>query len=1227
MNEENFKQKEKKRRRRVIAGVVIGSLAAAAIVIAATQLYKPKSNSNTANTELNSLRRTYDALDHFFKNLNIKNMESNEVTTIMNDLANHIDGINGDNDHSFIIQKAKDFLNNNKKIIEPLKLLNELKNKKLANLKTNEEKQKLNYELNRLIEQIFTPDVDSPTVIKEIKTYLSDLEKNGKENTDSKDTVDHNKMINEFDVLKQKAERFNDTITTLPEYNDLSLNLANAIKKYNDIVHPANNTFVPSKDIERAISDLELALIKTKYQKEIHDLQNKQNDDKKEEYHSGDKTTDDILSDYKKQINSMIEFYNAKTTELSNKYQSEHIPNDDVNTVYPKSYAEINNPNNPENTYNKTYKTFLDNQLIFIREQEANLTTTNKEIASKIYESIKQHNLWLLRTNLEEKIESARENIGFIISTLSKEQYPQLIADLTAKLQKLPTTDANTSYMFNGNNSLTELETIFNNLNLVFNALPGQKAKADFKQIVDNDKNILIPSLRGLLDVGTTNAIDSTQNPWVKFLSVEKIEKLKADIETFNETVRQIDDVNFAQIKEKISQFNGVKTEYINAYSQAIGYYANEAHDNLINNTIGNNADLETIVNQIIASANGISAVFEKTLEIKEVYAKIKMLLADLANTPVQMTANLLQIGINSGQLYKDILQQKVANIESEISRTENMFEQIARDITKYYNDFNGSHWKQENGWDLSSFVHAVQTGRGNNTVDENHPNLEVLLNSWEQTTHFNTNKVLISEKLNSIADFFIKEQAFNNHLYEYNKEYIANQVNDELKSKLTDAYVQNQIGYLFGNYNQTSGVAFPYGSDIQNLVGNYGNDHEFADLNKFSGISRAYINDIANLLNNADDIITKEQSQVNDYAYAVFLFKQFKEPANNLVNKQENRSPSWVYKNILSTNAWQSWNEDNNRWVRSLLGETNSTEEHPSVAGYEMLTYMLYGLIEKYKSLYAMKNSNQQVDINYWDDSHTAFKTDLTTIQKAQKIYDIFGINTFRKWNGFRIYASQYHDFVAKKDWNHDQIPLIKDVQIFQTKPTDDGYNMPKDFVVYEVTLGNNDNLTPYRLDQTKKPIPAGIGAMVSKKTWLLNAMINIMDVYQTLFKEMLILNKDVNPNDAYVFQKDLISNLIWTNAQDYQNHITEATNGGGNTINTAVENKKYFENFETEEIGKEEHQFVDINQEYPVYENMRIIDKLKLVSFTNAKISDRFYILGNYKNISIEDPLVENN
>ncbi|MCV3743287.1 hypothetical protein OF377_00090 [Ureaplasma sp. ES3154-GEN] len=255
MKEKDPKIIYKKNKHKVITGAILGSLTTAGIVIAATQFqgYHHKSSK-----ESEILYKTFDDLNKQFNNLQIQNNSQYETQKLQKGLKEQINLEINPN----IITKAQEYLKNNKKLIDGLKLVNDFKSNNFDRL-NKDQKSIFLKQYQQLINDLANPNKDQNYVFATLVSFLNDL-KNPKQSV-SKNSKELFDLINKFDIIKQQAEEYDQKIGDNPEFNDLAINLKNAISNYNAIVH--NNPDVSVIDVIQATNDLKLVLTETNYKK------------------------------------------------------------------------------------------------------------------------------------------------------------------------------------------------------------------------------------------------------------------------------------------------------------------------------------------------------------------------------------------------------------------------------------------------------------------------------------------------------------------------------------------------------------------------------------------------------------------------------------------------------------------------------------------------------------------------------------------------------------------------------------------------------------------------------------------------------------------------------------------------------------------------------------------------------------------------------------------------
>ncbi|MCU4116894.1 hypothetical protein N8G13_00220 [Mycoplasma zalophi] len=321
---------------------------------------------------------------------------------------------------------------------------------------------------------------------------------------------------------------------------------------------------------------------------------------------------------------------------------------------------------------------------------------------------------------------------------------------------------------------------------------------------------------------------------------------------------------------------------------------------------------------------------------------------------------------------------------------------------------------------------------------------------------------------------------------------------------------------------------------------------------NKLASSSVVNINDISRLINGINNLDKVEANPV-EFAYALYLFENNQKGNENTIMPIDNN-----YNILLSSNYW-IYPEDTQKnldsyWVLDLLGgtkekvlssdnEAKSKQYLKNYGYYEIVTYLLQGLINYYEQEYKKKN-NVDADNSYLNTDNT-FKDitgkTLSPLQLAKQTLDIFGINTFKRWNGFKGFNENTQTFEytidsgAFKNSNH---ILKNEITINKTKPNDQyvsetqtsipmGINIP-DFAIYEYEGGGklSENSIVHK---TNHVIEVGEGKQVSARQWLLNSSFNIFDAYNKLLEELYNLNKsDANNKVIAVSNRQIFDNSI---------------------------------------------------------------------------------------------------
>ncbi|MCV3734348.1 hypothetical protein OF375_02050 [Ureaplasma miroungigenitalium] len=971
-------------------------------------------------------------------------------------------------------------------------------------------------ELNSLAE-----NADEATVNQALNKLKEVVAKNKSvvENVDNTNNADNTTLINNFNTLKQEAEQFIVNDISEARYDDIKKLLESSIEQNNAIVNPTDGHAVSSQEILLAQKDLEKVLDQIKLKKQIRDLQAKNTDvAPPTEYLDLNKSKQDILVDYEKFLNEARETFLQKTAELSGKYQSEVVPGDEEYANYPKSYKEMNDPSNPEDTNNKRYLKYIVDELAWVSQQKQADTTTNQELVRKINFLFRKRYNNLLQMNLEEKIERTRTNLRMFVVSLDKNKYNKLIEWLISKLRQVPNSNTTKPLIFSANSTLVELEAININLNTILNAVPGEIAKADFKEQVAEDLSDFIPSIAAFYNEDQDNTIDAASYSWITLLQSEKISELRTKSEQYRDEIDHIDSVNFIAIREKINQFALLKKPYIKAYYDAMEYHINKHIEKIKEQKIGdidiNN--LSTFFDNVPKTDTVNQKIQPLITTIKEAVKTMQLGFEDIKKIPTTIGPNLLHTRTDSRATFEKVIESKYVSFDQPIEKINQVINSVKQVLVNHYNElftvFHETDQAYNKGKNANSslvrFISEIQNGR---TVDEAHPDINNIFTQYTNKINKSINSnAILSSKLKDISSIVQIDKIFKDNFDNYAKEYYTKTMEDEaFKTEMKQLFVKNNITYLLGVYDSKADngcTSWQYGGSALDDKGSsftLGQENEYGSFGNDDSVglrSINYLNDLSLLLNDESKIKTQNaSSDTTKYAYALFIYKQNKDSVSDYYTKIISDTKLRLPKDLGDKRNVISY------YVSSLLSQSGVNRYVNNYGLYEMIDYALLGLTMKYESKYREINPNTTLDTQYIDASTHNLKDDsnLSPIQLAHKALDIFGVNVWKHWAGFSNFDKEKLYFNAVQVWDNSH-DIAFNVRVGKIS-TNQNINFPS----------NGVQIQRYDTHRNETIIP---NSMVNSSIWMDNAKNEMLKAYEKLYLAYMDLLQNSNQNNPYV-------------------------------------------------------------------------------------------------------------
>ncbi|MBU4690610.1 hypothetical protein KQ874_02815 [Mycoplasma sp. ES3157-GEN-MYC] len=888
------------------------------------------------------------------------------------------------------------------------------------------------------------------------------------------------------------------------------------IKLINEIIDKSQKEFdspnVTNQEIIVLANKLQNHLELTKAKIRIRDLQEQLDSSIKPPsvYIAGDKSKDSILKDYQTKIEEFTNAFTKKTKDLSNKYNSETINESDNKVDFPKAYKEIHDPNNHIKSFNNEFSELLSKEKFWVKNQ-LSLPEDQREKNSVIVEKInalhQTNYLWMVRTNLEEKIEISREHIRHFIRTLSGMKYQDISNVLVSKLKQKPSQNPAKDYIFTETTTITHLAKINQNLINLLSTIPGKIVKADFLQDVDNDKKHTIPAILNFYR--DSDNINESEKPWVLKLKGNGGNVFNQKAFDIEQSVKHIDDIDYVHIHNKISEYYTLKNDYIDAYKKLTEEITDKFIKTEMAKRLGDGNDISDLMNALfeqekqeksnnIFNSSSNSGVKNFLSTQRDFILKI---IEGMKLLPVSTGVNVLSKGNQARRAYESA-------ILSEITKLETPFTAISNKINEFVNQIkNNKRQYQQTFYDdvnlnttrFNNFLTAIDKYSGNSTTK-----VKTIFDKYtEALVNFQWSANSVGEKITNLTSLLKYENNYFKSITPALKSYYDNKMSSaEIKDLLASKLVDSQIIYAFGVEDDGSyGTLFQYGgyaqfsyqSDLFGLTSKHkwSNQSDYLDsfgllslTDGLGNMAKKYIKDISRLINNNTSEIVGDKIQ--SFAYALFLLSDDQE-GNEQINKDKNL--------ILNTEIWNWYNGGKSYWVYSLLGDDATYWYHIGI--YEILTYLLLGLIDAYQAKYKEVN-NHEPDGNY--DSKVELDSNNSNIFKYAKfILDVYGVNTFKSWVKsndnlrFTNFNSETQEFQHNNYAGNSAYSGITSVTI------------GKDLTSRDIT-----NIDYVNNGQTQT---VSSGSEVDAKIWLSqNVKPNLFKAYELLHKELIKLSSNIN-------------------------------------------------------------------------------------------------------------------
>ncbi|MBU4691002.1 hypothetical protein [Mycoplasma zalophi] len=892
----------------------------------------------------------------------------------------------------------------------------------------------------------------------------------------------------EYEKLSDDAQKFIDSVSKDSNYSDVTSNLEQVKSDEDKKSLPTVTPLPSSDDIQKSIEALQDALDEAKHKKEQKDFEKKINEDK-ENF-----------------INLIKDVYIAN----SNKESIELLSPENITKLEEKMASYINDAKNiDKNNKEKLNKLIEEYNTLKEKYQQGYVDAVNYRADKAINDKAKE--------NFGEGVEMTsfyKPLVDFVegLDDSSHEKLASIVrakqADMYEQEDALKTEINNLKSQFTGeelqNNPLT-LEQLNNKL-----AVLNQSDSA----ISNTFSNI-----KSKFEELKTQFIASYKNFVSNYYDIEN-----SDVFTFADFVDSIE-----KGKNKTQESTNIKEIYDSWMTSISNENSEETLLQLYTKAT------QTVKNQKLFFDNYVS------------YAK------DYYLNQVQ----------NNNELQKKLVESFSHNV---FSYALTMHDNVGnKGITTF-----GTRYETESGYDpkFEESIYWVPAEEYyDNTIIEflvQKAETKFLI-SWleKNKTKFSETEEFISElqKITTKANTEFEKYSIHSietetkSLKNSNKEYV-NKITNKIDKKKARALFRREISKeiekqrkeIKDNYNRED-----YVKDKNMLASNdkfySGRPRYYAGDNfKWSSNSVQNMNDISRLINGVNNL-DKVEAKPLEFAYALYLF------ANNEHGNENTIMPTDTnYKKLLSSDYWMypanTQGNVNSYWVLDLLGFYNKEEGRSSQGKYlknygyyEIVTYLLQGLIKHYEEEYKKKN-NVDADGSYLNADNT-FKDitgqTLSALQLAKQTLDIFGINTFKRWNGYKGFNSDTQVFeytINTGGFSNNNHVLQSEITINKTKPNDQyvsetqtstplGVDIP-DFTIYEYEGGGKISENSI-VHKTNRTIEAGEGKQVNAKQWLINSAFNIFDAYNKLLEELYNLNKtDTNTKTIAVSNRQIFDDSI---------------------------------------------------------------------------------------------------
>ncbi|MCV3754050.1 hypothetical protein, partial [Ureaplasma zalophigenitalium] len=1037
-------------------------------------------------------------------------------------------------------------------------------------------KEKLENEINKF--ESLPNDVTS----QQTKQAITSLNKIIDEINLSKKNIDKDTVLslqNNFDFIQKDVNDYLENDLADNNYADIKEFLDNIKNKLNSIVHPSNGTKPTIYQILDATKELKSSLENAKLSKEVLDLRLINSDvPPPQKYDPTKKTKKEIIDDYINLLNESIKNTNKIIAETSEKYPTESFPND-TTSKFPKSYKELNDLNNPEKTHARKYLTFLNTELKWAQEQIKDINAIEyKNLIGKInVYFVKRYNEIILN-NLENIIERSRSVLRNFALSLNHNKYKDIISLIKTHLLTLPEETDKPQYMFNEKTTLLQLNQIQTNLNKLLNSLPGEVMKIDFISILDHDLLNFIPAIESFYK-------ENINEDWTLKLNSAGIKKIKDKIDKTKIEVLKIPSENYILIKEKTSEYNNFKNEYFAAYTSAIQYYTSEALKQIQTEKMGGQAEeilniLETISNK--KSSAVISNILKDNNYIKDVKENISTFdewAKNIKENAINISLKILQTGSSAYQLFNSNLQLEIQVGELHISdaqkKLKDFISKIEDETNKFLDYYNSSHEKIT----LKKFLEDIQS------KDSTKPNIYASYQNFLEIIQRNKNHQNLKNRIDIIDQLIKNDSIVRENLFSYAQEYFKNNMTDDFKQKARKWFIQNSMTSILGTYDESCSSNTHCFANVDRLEGSSQNSSldkfnklhsgSYAYLDKKTGFmkelidpnSELYASNALNFMNDLNLLFLKEESIINSlkpneecahYAYALFV----------LLNKENPGDIDDNFKFVLSrknfTPDWSKRNEFSDFIVADLFFAPAARREYLRNFGfYDLISYMLQGLIYAYQKKWKEVHPDQPLDTKYFipkENQTIQLKEfqNLTIIQKASYVLDVFGSLTFLGNLGFKELTKKgkfwmyWNEPLAwgtkikeapelnKDTFNFQGIYLISEeepkskvMQLYKIK--DQNISLFNNFIGGDGdSILNIKNVSPTTYVGTKQ-------SNISIDLWIKNMFYNLIYTYQELYTAFLELNNSFIINNEYVNALLVVEKngkpIRWTRIRNFEN------------------------------------------------------------------------------------------